>query len=85
MTLAPTRGNPPRTARTSQNWRGRPAEHSKKTISFLHDLVLAKMYFVVVVVVVVACNVLLNLPNAIVLAAYTERIKTLHGVVQVNI
>ena len=48
-------------------------------------VVVAVAVVVVIVVVVVACNVLLNLPNAIVLAAYTERIKTLHGVVQVNI
>ena len=38
--------------------RERP-EHSNKAVSFLHDLMLAKMYFIVV-----ACNVLLNLPDA---------------------
>ena len=59
--------------------RERP-EHSNKAVSFLHDLMLAKMYFIVV-----ACNVLLNLPNAIVLAAYTERVKTLDGIVQIKI
>ena len=59
--------------------RGRP-EHSKKAVSFLHDLMLAKMYFIVV-----ACNVLLNLPNAIVLAVYRERVKTLDGIVQIKI
>ena len=60
--------------------RGKPTEHSNKAVSFLHDLVLAKMYFVVV-----ACNFLLNLPNAIVLAVYTERIKTVDDVVQMKI
>ena len=60
--------------------RGRPAELSNKAVSFLHDLMLAKMYFVVV-----ACNFLLNLPNAIVLAVYTERIKTVDDVVQMKI
>ena len=34
LPLAPTRGNPPRTARTCQNWRGRRAEHSNKAVSF---------------------------------------------------
>ena len=60
--------------------RGRHAELSNKAVSFLHDLMLAKMYFVVV-----ACNFLLNLPNAIVLAVYTERIKSVDGVVQMKI
>ena len=59
--------------------RERP-EHSNKAVSFLHDLMLAKMYFIVV-----ACNVLLNLPNAIVLAVYRERVKTLDGIVQIKI
>ena len=59
--------------------RGRP-EHSKKAVSFLHDLVLAKMYLIVV-----ASSFLLNLPNAIVLALYSDRVKTLDGVVQVKI
>ena len=60
--------------------RGRPAELSNKAVSFLHDLALAKMYFVVV-----ACNLLLNLPNVVILAVYTERVKTLDDLVQMKI
>ena len=39
--------------------RGRQEHSQKAVVSFLHDLVLVKMYFIVV-----ACNVLLNLPDA---------------------
>ena len=51
-----------------------------KAVSLRNDLVLAKMYFIVV-----ACSFLLNLPNAIVLVLYTDRVKTLDGVVQMKI
>ena len=51
-----------------------------KAVSLRNDLVLAKMYFIVV-----ACSFLLNLPNAIVLAVYTDRVNTLDGVVQMKI
>lgn len=52
----------------------------RKRLSFLHDLQLAKMY-----VVVVFSTVLLNLPNALVLALFSERVKTVDGVVQAKI
>ena len=53
---------------------------ARKAVSLRNDLVLAKMYFIVV-----ACSFLLNLPNAIVLVLYTDRVKTLDGVVQMKI
>ena len=56
------------------------SEPSRKSVSLRDDLVLAKMYFIVV-----ACSFLLNLPNAIVLAVYTERVQTLDDVVQMKI
>ena len=56
------------------------AIHSKKTVSFLHDLQLAKMYLFVVL-----SSIFLNLPNSIVLAMFTDRVKTVNGVVQVKI
>ena len=54
--------------------------HSKKTVSFLHDIQLAKMYLLVVF-----SSIFLNLPNAVVLAMFSERIKTVDNVVQVKI
>ena len=54
--------------------------HSKKTVSFLHDIQLAKMYLLVVL-----SSIFLNLPNAVVLAMFSERIKTVDNVVQVKI
>ena len=59
---------------------GPEANDSKKTVPFLHDLQLAKMYLLVVF-----CTFFCNLPNAIVLGKFTERIKTLDGIVQVKI
>ena len=56
------------------------SEPSRKSVSLRDDLVLAKMYFIVV-----ACSFLLNLPNAIILAVYTERVQTLDDVVQMKI
>ena len=53
---------------------------SKKTISFLHDLQLAKMY----VLVVFSCFAL-NLPNAVVLSMFHDRLKTVDGFVQSKI
>ncbi len=58
----------------------RVSTRSKKTVSFLHDLQLAKMY-----VIVVFSTIFLNLPNALVLAVFSERVETLDGVVQVKI
>ena len=55
-------------------------EPSRDFVSVREDLVLAKMYFIVV-----ACSFLLNLPNAIILAVYTERVQTLDDVVQMKI
>jgi hypothetical protein len=55
-------------------------EKSNKTISFLHDLQLAKMYLLVVF-----SSFVLNLPNAIVLAVFHDRINTLNGLVQSKI
>jgi hypothetical protein len=54
--------------------------HSKKTVSFLHDIQLAKMYLFVVF-----SSIFLNLPNAIVLAMFGDRVTTVDGVVQVKI
>lgn len=53
---------------------------SKRSITLLHDIQLAKMYLVVVF-----STILLNLPNALVLALFSARIETLDGVVQVKI
>ena len=55
-------------------------KNSFKTISFLHDLQLAKMYLLVVFTTFV-----LNLPNAIVFAIFQDRVKSLNGVVQSKI
>ena len=55
-------------------------EPSRDFVSVREDLVLAKMYFIVV-----ACSFLLNLPNAIILAVYTERVQTVDDVVQMKI
>ncbi|XP_046841240.1 cannabinoid receptor type 1A-like [Xenia sp. Carnegie-2017] len=52
----------------------------KKAVSFLHDIQLAKMYLIVVF-----STILLNLPNALVLALFTGRVKSVDGVVQVKI
>ena len=56
------------------------AIHSKKTVSFLHDIQLAKMYLFVVL-----SSIFLNLPNAIVLAMFGDRVTTVDSVVQVKI
>ena len=58
----------------------RDSTRPKKKISFLHDLQLAKMYLIVVF-----STILLNIPNVVVLAAFSERIETLDGVVQAKI
>ena len=67
---------------TLENLKEEPTrpEPSQKSVSLRDDLVLAKMYFIVV-----ACSFLLNLPNAIILAVYTERVQTLDDVVQMKI
>ena len=57
-----------------------PGEKSKKTISFLHDLQLAKMYLLVVF-----SSFVLNLPNAVVLSMFHDRLKTVDGFVQSKI
>lgn len=54
--------------------------HSRKTVSFLHDIQLAKMYLIVML-----SSLFLNLPNAIVLSVFTDRVKILDSVVQVKI
>ena len=59
---------------------GAEAIQSKKTVSFLHDIQLAKMYLLVVL-----SSIFLNLPNAIVLAMYTQRVKSLDVVVHLKI
>lgn len=59
---------------------GRIGIQSRKAVSFLHDLQLAKMYLIVVL-----ASLVLNLPNAIVLGMFPERIETLNNVVQVKI
>ena len=51
-----------------------------KTVSFLHDLQLAKMYFLVVFF-----SFILNLPNAIVLAMFHDSLTTVNGLVQSKI
>ena len=55
-------------------------EKFSKTISFLHSLQLAKMYLLVVI-----STFVLNLPNAIVLGIYHDRLKTVNGLVQSKI
>ena len=54
--------------------------NSKKTISFLHDLQLAKMYLLVVF-----SSFILNLPNAIGLALFHDRVKLVNPLVQCKI
>ncbi|XP_028403836.1 somatostatin receptor type 2-like [Dendronephthya gigantea] len=56
---------------------GENSEKSSKTVSFLHDLQLAKMYFLVVL-----CTFALNLPNAIFLAIFHDTPKTVNGYIQ---
>ena len=58
----------------------RDSTRPKRALSFFHDLQLAKMYLIVVFT-----TILLNLPNAVVLAAFSERVETLDGVVQAKI
>ena len=67
---------------TLENLKEEPTrpEPSRDFVSVREDLVLAKMYFIVV-----ACSFLLNLPNAIILAVYTERVQTVDDVVQMKI
>lgn len=65
---------------TEPSGESEPSTHSKKTVSFLHDIQLAKMYLIVVF-----SSLFLNLPNAIVLALFTDRVTTLDGVVQAKI
>jgi hypothetical protein len=60
--------------------RDRAGEKSKKTISFLHDLQLAKMYLLVVF-----SGFVLNLPNAIGLALVQDRVQSVNGLVQSKI
>ena len=59
---------------------GAEATQSRKMISFLHDLHLAKIYLLVLF-----CTLFCNFPNAIVLALFDDRVKSLDGVVQVKI
>ena len=56
------------------------ALRSKKTVSFLHDIQLAKMYLFVVLT-----SIGLNLPNAVTLAMYVEREKTVDVIVHLKI
>ena len=58
----------------------RDSTRPRKAVSLFHDLQLAKMY-----VIVVFSTILLNLPNALVLALFSERVETLDGVVQAKI
>jgi hypothetical protein len=60
--------------------RDKAGNKSKKTISFLHDLQLAKMYLLVVF-----SSFILNLPNAIGLAFFHDRIKFVTPLVQCKI
>ena len=53
---------------------------SKKTVSFLHDIQLAKMYLFVVLT-----SIGLNLPNAVGLAMYADRVKTVDVIVHLKI
>ena len=55
-------------------------KNSTKTISFLHDLRLAKMYLLIVL-----SSFALNLPNALVLAMFRDDAKTLDSLVQFKI
>ena len=65
----------------SQDSRGITAAlQSKKTVSFLHDIQLAKMYLFVVLT-----SIGLNLPNAVTLAMYVEREKTVDVIVHLKI
>ena len=56
------------------------ALQSKKTVSFLHDIQLAKMYLFVVL-----SSIGLNLPNAVGLAMYAERVETVDVIVHLKI
>ena len=60
--------------------RDKAGNNSKKTISFLHDLQLAKMYLLVVF-----CSFILNLPNALGLAFFHDRLKIVNPLVQCKI
>ena len=60
--------------------RNRAGEKSKKAISFLHDLQLAKMYLLVVF-----SGFVLNLPNAVGLALVQDRVQSVNGLVQSKI
>ena len=53
------------------------SKKSRKTVSFLHDLQLAKMYLLVVL-----CTFVLNTPNAIFLAVFRDTPKKVNGYVQ---
>ena len=55
-------------------------EKPSKTISFLHDLLLAKISLLVVF-----CSFVLNFPNALVLALFQDRVYTVNGLVQVKV
>ena len=59
---------------------GKETVHLKRTTSVLHDLQLAKMY-----VLVIFCTIFCNLPNAIVLAVFRDKVQILNDVVQVKI
>ncbi|XP_028403650.1 cannabinoid receptor 1-like [Dendronephthya gigantea] len=65
---------------TTSALESRHSTRPKKTISLFHDLQIAKMY-----VIVVCTTLLLNLPNALVLALFSDRVETLNGVVQSKI
>ena len=56
------------------------ALQSKKTVSFLHDIQLAKMYLFVVL-----SSIGLNLPNAVGLAMYADPVKTVDVIVHLKI
>jgi hypothetical protein len=60
--------------------RDKTKEKPSKTVSFLHDLQLAKIYLLVVF-----CSFVLNLPNAIVFAIFHDRVKAINGLVQSKI
>ncbi len=65
---------------TINNQNDEEEEKSKKTVSFVHDLQLAKMYLLVV-----GTNFVLNLPNAIGLALNRDKLTTVDGWVQSKI
>ena len=65
---------------TTNNQNDEKEEKSKKTVSFVHDLQLAKMYLLVV-----GTQFVLNLPNAIGLALYHDKLTTVDGWVQSKI